>query len=94
MVHHRKNQGHRDTASQVEPGTHDQKRPHSAPGTGHRTRSTGSTKERAQKNKTSNPKHDFKGCPKTRPAVQTGPGAWCVVGMGRGGCWTMTGPSI
>ena len=46
-------------------------------------RSTGSTKERAQKNKTSNPKHDFKGCPKTRPAVQTGPDAWCVVGTGR-----------
>ena len=32
MVHHRKNQGHRDTASQVEPGTHDQKRPRPAPG--------------------------------------------------------------
>ena len=55
MVHHRKNQGHRDTASQVEPGTHDQKRSHPAPGTGHRVRSTGSTKERAQKNKDKQP---------------------------------------
>lgn len=95
MVHHRKNQGHRDTASQVEPGTHDQKRPRPAPGYRiqgevDREHKRKSTEEQRQATRNTTLKAARRRVRQSRRDRAPG------VSSGRGGCWTtpMTGPGI
>ena len=50
----------RDTASQVDPGTHNQRQPHPAP----RAQDTRRARPGAPSNKTTSPRHRFQSCPR------------------------------